>query len=132
MSEGKLEVLRSMYEAFNQGHNELALTYLHPEPEMHMSTELPDTASYTGLAEFERGLTGWLDAWESFRYEIDGMTDVGAAALMEIRLWGIARGSGIETERAVFHLWRFRDGKPHRCDVFSHRSQALKSLGLAE
>src|SRR6476620_392801 len=132
MSQENVEVLRSMYEAFNQGENEVALTYLHPEPEMHMSAELPDAASYHGLAEFERGLTGWLDAWESFRYEIDGVTDAGAAVLMEIRLWGIAKGSDIEAERAVFHVWRFQDGKPHRCEVCSHRADALDAAGVAE
>src|SRR5437879_660608 len=109
MSQDHVEIVPSMYDAFNEGDIEVALTYLHPEPEMHMSAELPDAASYRGLAEFQRGLRGWLEAWESFRYEIEGSADADAdVVLLEIRLWGIAKGSGIEAERTVFHVWRFQ------------------------
>jgi len=54
-----------------------------------------------GLAEFERGIDLWLDEWESFRYEIEGLTDVGEKVLMEIRLWGIAKGSGEPNKNKV-------------------------------
>jgi ketosteroid isomerase-like protein len=132
MLQEKVEIVRSMYEAFNVGEIEVALTYLHPEPEMQMSAELPDQASYHGLAEFQHGLTGWLEAWKWFRFEIEGLADADARVLMEIRLWGVAKGSGIETERAVFHVWRFQDGKPQRCEVYANRAEALEAVGLAE
>src|SRR5947209_7115753 len=131
MSEN-LDLVRSMYEAFNEGEIEVALSYLHPEPEMHMSAELPDAASYHGLAEFQRGLAGWLEAWESFRYEVEALADADPDVVMEIRLWGTAKGSGIETERKVFHVWRFQDEKPQGCEVYSNRSEALKAVGRAE
>ena len=116
MSEEKVEIVRSMYEAFNDGDRERAITYLHPDAELHQPPELPDVESYVGLAEFERGIDLWLDEWESFRYEIEGLTDLGEKVLMEIRLWGIAKGSGVEIERSdVFHL-----SKPPGC-----RSSAL-------
>lgn len=100
---------------------------------MHQPSELPDAASYCGLAEFQRGITLWLDEWESFRYEIDRMTDLGDSVLMEIRLWGIAKGSGVETDRRdVFHLWTFREGKAQRCDVYFNRPAALGAAGLSE
>ena len=87
--------------------------------------------SYIGLAEFERGINMWLDEWESFRYEIEGLTDVGEKVLMEIRLWGIAKGSGVEIERSdVFHLWTFKDGKAQRCEVYFNPPDALEAAGL--
>ena len=66
LSKENVETLQSMYEAFNDGDGESALTYLHPEAELHQPSELPDAASYYGLAEFQRGITLWLDEWESF------------------------------------------------------------------
>ena len=53
---------------------------------------------------------------------------------MEIRLWGIAKGSGVEIERSdVFHLWTFRDGKAQRCEVYFNRPDALEppAVGVA-
>ncbi len=91
-----------MYDAFNNGDGERALTYLHDEVELHQPPELPDSGSYLGLAEFQRGIGLWLDEWESFRYEIEGLTEVDDRVLMEIRLWGIAKGSGVEAERRGF------------------------------
>ena len=128
-----MEVVRAMYEAFNNGDPGRAIAYLHPDAELHQPPELPDAGSYLGLAEFQRGFNLWLDEWESFRYEIEELTDVGDRVLMEIRLWGIARGSGVETERRdVFHLWTIRDGKAQRCEVYFNRPDALGAAGLRE
>ena len=131
MSQENVEIVRSMYEAFNDGDGERALAYLHPEAELHQPPELPDSGAYYGLAEFQRGINLWLGEWESFRYEIEGLTDAGDKVLMEIRLWGIAKGSGVETERRdVFHLWTIRDGKAQRCEVYFNRPDALEAAGL--
>jgi ketosteroid isomerase-like protein len=133
MSEENVEVVRSMYEAFNESDRARALTYLHPEAELHQPRKHPDERDYYGLAEFQRGTELWLEEWDSFRYEIQELTDVGDRVLMEIRLWGIAKGSGAEVERRdVFHLWTMRDGKAQRCDVYLNRPDALEAVGLSE
>ena len=133
MSQENVEIVKSMYEAFNDDDRERAITYLHPDAELQQPPELPDVGSYVGLAEFERGINLWLDEWESFRYEIEEMTDVGGKVLMEIRLWGIAKGSGVEIERSdVFHLWTFKDGKAQRCEVYFNGPDALEAAGLSE
>jgi ketosteroid isomerase-like protein len=133
MSQENVEIVGSMYEAFNDGDAERALAYLHPEAELHQPPELPDGGAYYGLAEFQRGLNLWLEEWESFRYEIEELTDVGDKVLVEIRLWGIAKGSGVETERrGVFHLWTIRDRKAQRCDVYFNRPDALEAAGLTK
>jgi uncharacterized protein len=133
VSRENVEVVRSMYEAFNEGDRARALTYLHPEAELHQPPELPDGGVYYGRAEFQRGTNLWLEEWDSFRYEIEELTDVGDRVLMEIRLWGIAKGSGAEVERRdVFHLWTMRDGKAQRCDVYLNRPDALEAVGLSE
>ncbi len=122
-----------MYEAFNAGDVERALTHLHPDAELHQAPELPDAGAYYGLPEFQRGMDLWLDEWESFRFEIEELIDVEDTVLMEIRLWGIAKGSGVESERrGVFHLWTFRDGKAQSCTAYFNRPDALEAAGLSE
>ena len=133
MWQENVEIVRSMYEAFNDGDRDRAIAYLHPDAELHQPPELPDVGTYRGLAEFQRGINLWLDEWESFRYEIEDLTDLGDRVLMEIRLWGIAKGSGVETERRdVFHLWTIRDGKAQCCEVYFNRPDALEAAGLEE
>jgi hypothetical protein len=60
MSEENVEVVRSMYEAFNEGDAARALTYLHPEAELHQPRSLRTAGSTTDLLSSSGGRTcGW-------------------------------------------------------------------------
>jgi ketosteroid isomerase-like protein len=125
MSQENVEIVRRMYDAFNRG-DPAAAEYLHPEAEMHQLSEVPDAQSYYGREEFVRGLGVWLSGWEEFRFEPEEMTQVGDHVVMQVRLWGRGRGSGVETTMRWFHVWTIRDRKPHTCVVRTTREEALK------
>jgi hypothetical protein len=129
MSEENVELLRGMYR--RRSLTEFADS-LHPAAEFHQARVVPDADDYYGHEEFLRGVSLWLEEWETFRYIPEDVIDLGERAFMRVRLSGRAKGSGIKLDQTVFHLWTFRDGMPWRCDVFFDKKTAIEAAGLSE
>jgi ketosteroid isomerase-like protein len=126
-------VVRELYEAFNRGDYEESTAMLHDEVELHQAAEIPDSDVYVGKEAFVRGLVRWLSGFEpGFQYVPEETTDVGERVFMRILLRGRGRGSGVELEQEIFHVWKVRDGKPFRCWVFWREDEARKAAGLAD
>jgi ketosteroid isomerase-like protein len=133
MAQENVEIVRSMYEAFNRGDVAGATESLHPEAELHQPPEWPDSHSYYGRDEFARGFALWLREFDQPRFEPQEATEAGEdQVIMRVRVSGRGRISGIETTAELFHAWTMRDGKPHRCFVRNSRAAALEAVGLAE
>jgi ketosteroid isomerase-like protein len=132
MLEENMEILSAMYAALNEGEGDRALSYLHPDAELHTDPADPTSDSYYGLAEFQRGIGLWQQEWRSMRYEIEDITEGPKRMLITVRLHGVGRRSGAEIDREIFHVWAMRDGKAQRCEVYSRRSEALEAAGMRE
>jgi ketosteroid isomerase-like protein len=133
MSAADVELIREMYEAFNRGDYEASTAMLHPKVEMHQAAEIPDTDLYRGREEFVRGLTRWLAGWEpGFQYVPEDMIDAGDRVFMRTLLRGRGRGSGVELEQEIFHVWEVRDGRGFRCWVFWEEGPAREAAGIAD
>jgi ketosteroid isomerase-like protein len=52
--------------------------------------------------------------------------------VLAITFGGRGRHTGIEVELRPFHVFRFRDGKAIRWQIFLDREQALEAVGLSE
>jgi ketosteroid isomerase-like protein len=130
VSERNVEIVRSMYEAFNRGDIDRSRETLHPAAELHQSPEQADTDSYHGRDEFVRGLALWLSAWEKPQFEPLDVREAGSGVVMRVRVSGKGRASGIETASEFFHAWTLLDGKPYRCFVRSTEAEARKAARL--
>ena len=128
MSHENVKLLREMY-----GRSTLRefAESLHPDAELHQERSIPDSSDYYGRDEFVRGTALWLEEWENFSYVPDELIDLGDRAFARIRLAGRSKASGVDLDRAAFHVWTFRDGMPWRCEVYFNECQALEAAGLA-
>lgn len=126
-------VLREMYEAFNRGEYEQSTAMLHERVELHQAATIPDTDTYVGREQFVKGLVRWLSGFEpGFQYVPEEVLDAGDRVFMRVALRGRGRGSGIELEEDIFHVWEVLDGKPFRCWVFWKGDEARKAAGLSD
>jgi ketosteroid isomerase-like protein len=132
MSRENVELVRTMYQAFNRGDTALALQMLHPSAELHQPPEMADAGSYYGREDFTRGLALWLREWDEPRYEPIEAREVAGNVIMRVRVSGRGRASGIPTDADFFHAWTVRDGKPHRCFVRSTEQAALEAVGVEQ
>ena len=132
MSQEDVEIVRTMYEAFNRGDVADARQMLHPSAELYQPRSVADASAYYGRDEFVRGLVRWLSAWEQPRFELLDAREIGNKVMLHIRATGKGRTSGIETGTEFFHAWTLSNGKPHRCFVRDSEAEALRAVGLAE
>jgi ketosteroid isomerase-like protein len=125
---GDAALVREMYELFNAGEYQRSTGMLHPEVVLHQWQEVPDTDVYVGREGFVRGISRWLAGFEpGFQFQVGEVTEVGDRVLMQIALSGRGRGSGLELERSVFHVWELRDGMGYRCRVYSSEEEARRA-----
>jgi len=131
MSQENVEIAGRAYAAFNRGGVEAAMAF-HPEIEIHDFPEIPDTRTYRGHDGF-RALYRNLDVlFEDMRWEPVEYIDAGDNLIVMTRTVGKGRGSGVEVEATVGHVWTIRDGKARRLRLLGDRGGALAAVGLSE
>jgi ketosteroid isomerase-like protein len=131
MSQENVERVRRMLEAFNSGDHGAALSLLAEEVEWHAPANLTIGGEiYRGRAEVVEGLTGWLDAWEEYRFDPTELLGHEDKVMVAGTHSGRGRGSGVQVDQPTYHVYTLRDGKITCMRNFSDRGQALAAVGL--
>ena len=128
MSENQ-EVVRRVFEAFNQGDLETVLEALDPQIEWHVPPMLPEQTVYhghRGVRDLWRSLR---DSFDDFELAIEDMAEAGDRVMVLACAQGRGKGSGIEVRTPSFGwVWTLRAGKALRLDVYPNRAEALQAL----
>jgi ketosteroid isomerase-like protein len=133
MSAADVEVVREMLEAFNRGDYERSTALLHDEIEMYQAPEVPDSDTYVGKDGFLRGFTRWLSGFErGFQFAPEELVDCGDRVFARVMLRGVGRGSGVELDQEIFHVYEVRDGQVSRVRAFFDRDDAREAAGLEQ
>jgi ketosteroid isomerase-like protein len=129
MSEGDVELLRRLQEAWNRGEEVNLADYYDPDVEfvpLRAATE----GEYRGFAGIESFLRDTREIFEDFRFDYE-FEDLGDRVLA----WGTihvrAKGSGLETDIPTGGIFDFRNGKIVRWEDFGSREKALEAAGRA-
>ena len=103
-----------------------------PEAELRQTAALIDTAgTFEGRAGLARALEELRDAFENIRFEPHSLVELEAGqVLVIVRFRASGRGSGIEVDRRVGHLFTIQDGSAVRWDVYWEEEDALEAAGL--
>jgi ketosteroid isomerase-like protein len=138
MSQENVELVRRAHEAFNRVGLTSEPTYrvaaelLDPEVEWHDQRELPGATVHHGIAEVMRHLAS---AEESVHYEpadLLEIRDAGPCVVAVYRIHARGRSSGVPVERDAAHVYRFREARIARVEIFASRTEALEAVGLQE
>jgi ketosteroid isomerase-like protein len=134
MSEN-LDLVRSLYAAWEQGDYFSSLEWAHPEIEFVIA-DGPEPASRMGLTAMVAGWNEILSAWEDLRAEADEYRELDDQRVL---CW---RPSADEASPAAWRssscrrepgaLFNVRDGKVTRLVIYWDREHALADLGLKE
>jgi ketosteroid isomerase-like protein len=81
--------------------------------------------------ERNKRLHEWLSPWEDWRCEAEDFVEHDDYVVVLTRYWGRGKGSGATVDTRGAHVWKLREGKVIRLEVFADRANALKSIGLA-
>lgn len=120
-----------MYDAFNSGDLEGAISKMSPDIEFAELDTLPGSATHRGhdgVRAFEAKLA---DALEDLRYEATEMIPSGDHIMVALEVRGRGRESGLPVNLPMFSVWTVREGRLCRHRGFAERSAAIEASGLS-
>jgi ketosteroid isomerase-like protein len=127
---GNAELIRGFYEAREGPDEDAVLALLHPDIEAVTSPQNPDQIVERGYDGFERFLRRWGAVWEEYEFEPQEFLEGEGFVLVLGRARARSRGSDVNIEQFVGHLWTMEEGRAKRLQVFHDRGEALAVAGL--
>lgn len=85
-----------------------------------------------GRERLERNLLGLLDAWESYRLELEEVHEAGERVVAVVRELARGRTSGVEVDSLWGYLITVTDGKLARVEAYRDPATALAAAGLSQ
>ena len=70
--------------------------------------------------------------WDEIRFEPLEYIDAGESVVVDARLVGQGKKSGVAVERTWSYVWTLRSGRVIRMEGYADRAEALKAAGLAD
>jgi ketosteroid isomerase-like protein len=134
MSQEKVEVVRAIYDALNQGDDRPLLEFLDEEFRYRSREELPGGGDYEGR---EATVGRLVELREMFADIVIAATDFIVSAdyvVVTVSYSASGRAGGVRISQTVVHVWRVRGGKAVELQVFSEKAQALEAvvIGLGD
>src|SRR4249919_2309372 len=132
MSQESVEILREAYRQLNERGfaaiaDLLSAEFTMDSPQGVESSQAHDKA---GLQEWFKKMD---EVWEWMTFEPVEISALDAERVMVVaHTSGRAKGSGIEIDQELTHVWMLRDGRAVRLDTYSTKREALEAVGLRE
>jgi ketosteroid isomerase-like protein len=123
------------FTCWNGGEIDLMVDDYADDAEVDTTTAVPDGRCYTGREEFVRYFHDLWDAWDRLRMEPLDVAEVGSGRfIVEVRLTGTGRSSGIEIDQRAGFLYTLHEQgrKVARVQMFPSKDAALEAAGLSE
>jgi len=119
--------LADVYERWSVGDWTPRFEFYADDMEWGWSDEFPGIAGVFHDTETpNRRLQAWLCEWDSWQCEAEDYVRFAGVVVVLTRYRGRGRGSGVEVDVEGAHVWRLRDGKAVRLEVFADRERALR------
>jgi uncharacterized protein len=132
MSQEKIEIVRSIFEALNRRDWDTAWGYQAPDVEFTTPPRGPNAGTYRGREElrgFWQELFTAFDAWTS---EPEEFIESGDQLVVIVKTRMRPKGSSAEIENRNGSLWTIRDGTVVSIQIFAKPEKALEAAGLSE
>ena len=131
MSEGNIEIVRRMFEAFLGDDPVSALSFYDPDVEWD-GTNLPDGKIARGHEAIVDHFGRWASMWNDWRVEPEQFIDAGSDQVIVVFRETGRSDSGIHMDERHAELYTVRDGKVVYRKGFSDPGEALEAAGLSE
>ncbi|MDX6225537.1 MAG: SnoaL-like polyketide cyclase [Frankiales bacterium] len=128
MTQGNVEVVRGMYEAFHGGDAQRALDHFHPDVVLD-STRRVDGGIGRGREELAVTIGRWIGAFDDWHETIEEIRAVGEHVYVVLTQRGRGKGSGIETEARYATLIETRGEQITRLTLYPDPADALEQAG---
>jgi uncharacterized protein len=130
VSQGNVEIVRRIYEAFRRGDSDQPIHLLDPEVELHGTVGgLSEGSVARGPQRVREVFEQWDAEWEESRLEPQGFLDGGDRVVVLQHEFRRGRGSGVEVETDTAVVFEVRDGRVTSIQGYMDRDEAIKAAG---
>ena len=131
MSQENVEIVRRMYEAFNDEGVAGTLDYYADEIVWHSDPRFPGGGTYKGKERAAEYMQSLIDYWEHIELRVEELIPKGDQVLAILTSHNVGR-EGVTMDSFWAHLWTVADGKMQDVRSFLDREAALQAAGLSE
>jgi uncharacterized protein len=131
MAPGNVDLIRPIYEEWARGNWSPRFEVYDAQMEWGWSDEFPGLAGvYRDVETPNSRLRAWLSPWAHWRAEPDEYRELGDYVVVLTTYRGTGKGSGVEIVQEGAHVFKLRDGKVVRLEIFASRERALAAVAL--
>ncbi len=134
MSQENVELVRRVYDLWNQGDIDAAMEMFDPEVVWHGYTHLPESGRRDGVDAVRAWVTDFAGAWGEIQVSVERLAEVGDDSVLALaRMSGRGRDSGVAVTSGLDgHLWTIRAGRVAVVRMYQGSRAALEAVGLSE
>jgi uncharacterized protein len=129
---GNADLIRPIFEEWGRGNWRPRFDVYHPRMEWGWSDEFPGLG---GVYEDQRDpnprMRVWFREWDNWRAEAEEFLELGDYVVVLTSYHGRGKVSGAEVHQKGAHVFKLRDGKVVRLEIFADRKRALESVRAA-
>jgi ketosteroid isomerase-like protein len=130
MTASNVDVVRDLLDEWNRGDIDALLARSTEDFEWHpVLVASVEGGAYRGHDGFREFLSEWTSTWNSWNLEAEEMREFGDQVLVLTRVRAKGRGSGVELDQSLAHLFEFRGGLICRAETFLDRDKAIEVAG---
>lgn len=122
--------MRRVYEAVNTRSFVFHEDLFHPEFEFRSALAATEGRVYRGAKGNEEWYRDLDDAFGCVRFDVEEVIEAGDLLVVLIRGHFSGRSSGVAFSQSFGQVWRFRDGRATRNDVYATHAEALEAAGV--
>jgi len=94
--------------------------------------ETLEGTAYRGLAGFAQGWREWLEAWTSYRVEVEDFVDAGDKVVVLVSVAARTARDDVLMHHTPGAVWTVRDGKVASIHFYLDRREALEAAGVSD
>jgi ketosteroid isomerase-like protein len=135
MSEENIRVVRDHFAATNERDFPRAMSYYAEDVELVVEANaFLDSGTFKGRNAVGRWFGDWFRTFEpGYQFDIEEERDLGDDVVLLVASHrGRGRSSGVEVQGRMSYLYRFRDGRIVRVELYRSADGALEAAGLSE
>jgi uncharacterized protein len=127
MSQQNVQLVLRLYAAFNRRDAGAVMSGLHRDVEFHTTVEAH--RGHDGVAEW----VAQADAvFDSLVMDVEETIDAGDRVVAVVHERATGRGSGLDVDQRLTHVWTIRDGRVASMQAFTDRAVAVEAAGVSQ
>ena len=134
MSEQNVEIVRASWDAWSRGDMAALFEFYDPEVEWDMThSYVPDMGVFHGHEGIREFFREWRIFFAEYYAEAEEFVGTDDGVVVRVRQGGRGRSSTVGVEMpAYWQVYRLRDGRAARVEIYRDEADALEAVGLRE